>query len=234
MKDPLDYRRFMSDWKHEKQDTEILMAIEDGEIEGLMLVCRKSKVHLRGSRDAIVSLLNHLDLEEFDLIAPVECKDLILERYEPRICEEMYMMCVNRGEERISKVHEPVKLTPEDADQMSRLMRESDHVWAHMTTEKVVETMNWSFWLGIRRNRKIVSIGKITFNEYGSVVGVVTTDEQHRSRGYATSVVSALVEEVLQRYNKVLVFVPTNNQPAIHIYEKIGFRPYMTYLFVRK
>jgi len=232
-RDPLDFRRFMSNRKHDRQDTDILLALSKGEIEGLMSVFKKSKVSMRGSREAIESLLDYLDLDEFELVAPEEHKDLILERYEPQICEKMYLMHINRGEDRILKEHKPVGLDAEDAEQIAKLMRESDPVWAQMTAEKVKETMNWSHWLGIRLEHKVVSIGKITFNEFGSVVGVVATDRENRNKGFATSVVSALVEEVFRRFDKALIFVLTNNHPAIHIYRRIGFKPYKTYLFAK-
>lgn len=233
-RDTLDYRRFISDWKNEKQDADILLALEEGDIQGLMLVFKKSKVHLRGSRNAVKALLGHVNLDEFTLIAPVECKGLILERYEPQICEEMYMMYLKKGDERILGGHEVVRLTVDDAEQVSELMRVSDPVWAETTIDEVKDRMSWSYWLGIKRDGKVVSVGKTTLDEMGCVVGVMATDKDHRNNGYATSVVSALVEEAFKKHDSALIFVLTDNHQAIHIYEKIGFRPYKTYLFFKK
>jgi predicted GNAT family acetyltransferase len=67
----------------------------------------------------------------------------------------------------------------------------------------------------------------------------VATDEQYRNRGYATSIVSALVEEILKTDQTALIHVLRDNAPAARVCSKVGFKPYETYLslktdFVRK
>ena len=59
----------------------------------------------------------------------------------------------------------------------------------------------------------------------------VATHESHRDRGYATSVVSALVKEILQTNNLALIHVLKDNIPARRVYEKVGFKICRNYLY---
>jgi hypothetical protein len=183
-KDPMNYHWFKMDWKHSRDNTKILMAIEDDEIEGMMVVFQDSIVQVRGGRDAVEVLLDQLDQEEIEMMAPMDCEDLVLERYDPGIKNEMFLMHLEKGEEIIHGEHEPVELFMDDADQMSQIMMESyPDWWAHMTAEKVKEKMGKLFWLGIKVGEEVLSFGNTQFIDFGSNIGVVagTRDMRHRS-----------------------------------------------------
>lgn len=55
------------------------------------------------------------------------------------------------------------------------------------------------FWLGIKLEGKLVSVGNTRFVDFASNIGVVATDEYYRGREYATSIVSALVKEIWKK-----------------------------------
>jgi predicted GNAT family acetyltransferase len=62
---------------------------------------------------------------------------------------------------------------------------------------------------------------------------VVATHENHRNRGYATSIVSELVKRILEKLSTAMIYVLSDNMPAIRVYEKVGFKRYITYFFMR-
>ncbi|MFQ6128796.1 MAG: GNAT family N-acetyltransferase [Thermoplasmata archaeon] len=232
--DPLNYYFFIFDWKLQKKNTEILLALEEGKIEGIMLTYKQSIVQLRGNRKAVKTLLDHLDLEKVELTAPKECEDIVLKRYKPSRKYEIIIMHLEKGDERILKQHEPIEPFFEDAEQIANLMRNSyPDFWGETTAEKVKKSMEENHWLAQRDDDKIVSVGNTRFADFGSNIGVVATDEAYRNRGYATSIVSALIMEILQRYERALIHVLGNNHPAIHIYRKVGFKQYNSYLLVK-
>lgn len=234
-KDPLDYYWFIMDWKYRKEDTKILMALEDERIEGMMVVFMDSIVQVRGGREAVRELLKHLDQEEIEMMAPLDCEDLVLEIFEPKIKNEMFLMNLEKGNEKIQKIHEPIGLSMEDAEQISKIMRESlPDWWAHMTPEKVKKNMGDLYWLGIKRDEEVLSFANTRFAEFGSNIGVVATHENHRNKGYATSIISALVEEILKRCDRALIHVLKDNYPAIHTYKKVGFKPFKSYAMIKK
>lgn len=232
--DPLDYYFFILDWKFNRKDTRILLALEDERIEGMMLLYKGYIVQLRGGREAAELLLDHLDFEKADMTAPKRCEDLVLKLYEPKSIQEVILMHMKRGEYRIQKRHETVELSDDHAGQIADLMRTVYPVfWGDTTEESIKESMDRIYWVGIERQGRVVSIANTQFADFGSNIGVVATDEAFRNRGYATSVVSSLVTEILERSDEALIHVLASNHPAIHVYEKVGFKPFKSYLLMK-
>lgn len=121
---------FILDWKLRRNQTKILMVIEDDEIEGLMLVYRDYVVQLRGGRAAVKLLLHKLDLEKVELQAPLDCEDLVLEKFSrPKIKQIMILMCLRKGDENIQMASVPARLTVDDAEEVVGLLRRADPSW---------------------------------------------------------------------------------------------------------
>ncbi len=74
---------------------------------------------------------------------------------------------------------------------------------------------------------KIVSIASIMRNTKNtSVIGLVYTPKKYRGRGYASSTVFSLSNEILNRgFAKCLLFTDKSNPTSNKIYKKIGYEP---------
>jgi len=233
-KDPLNYYFFIFDWKLNRDQTKILLAMEGEKVEGLMLVYRDYIAQLRGNHEAVKLLLDQLNLEKVELQAPLNCEDIVLRKYSPKFKAEIILMHLRKGEENIQIKTVPVRLGIEDAEEIAEIMRKADpEWWGEVAAERIRLGMKDVFWLGIKLDRKIVSIGNTRLLDFGSNIGVVATDEKYRNRGYATSIVSALVKETLKTSSTTLIHVLSNNAPAICVYSKVGFKPYKSYLTIR-
>ena len=232
--DPLHYYFFILDWKERPEQTKIFLAMEGKKIQGLMLVYADAIVQLRGNREAVEKLFNSVSLEEVELQAPLDCEDIVTRTYSPQIRYELVLMTLKKGEENLQVKSNPVRLGPEDAEKVAEIMRKADpEWWGDITAENRRESLEKTFWLGIRRDGKIVSVGNARFADLGSNIGVIATDERYRNMGYATSIVSALVEEILKRSPAALIHVLSDNAPAIRVYSKVGYKPYRHYLLIR-
>jgi len=229
------YYFFAFDWKYNRDLTRILLALEGNRIDGMMLVYRQSIVQLRGSCEAVKALLDRLDLEKVELQALEQHKEHILERYKPTVTHEMMLMVLRKGEERFHIKYPVVKLDASDAEQIATIMKDADpEFWGMITNQQIIESISRGVnWLGIRVNGEIVSIGNARLTEWGGLIGVVATHEAHRNRGYATSIVSQLVNQILEKLSIAMIFVLSDNPPAIRAYEKVGFKKYRTYFFMR-
>jgi predicted GNAT family acetyltransferase len=233
-KDTLTYYFFILDWKFAKDDTKILMAMEDDEIKGMMVVFKDSIAQVRGARNVVEVLLDQLDQPEMEIMAPIDCEDLVLERYDPEIENEMYVLHLEKGDERIRRVHGPIELSMDDADQISEIMTESlPEWWGSYTPETVRKKMGDMYWLGIKDGEKVLSLGNTRFLEFGSNIGVVATHKDHRNNGYATSIVSALADEILKRSERAMIHVLKDNHSAVHTYSKVGFKLFRPYSLVK-
>ncbi|MEM3597051.1 MAG: GNAT family N-acetyltransferase [Candidatus Bathyarchaeia archaeon] len=226
---------FAFDWKYNRGDTEILLALKDGKIEGMMLVYRQSIVQFRGSSEAVRILLERLNLEKVELQALEEHKPYILKKYAPTVTHRMMLMIVHRGEEKAQVTCSVVSLNESDAEQIAAIMRESDpEFWGTATGQGIVDGMNRGVkWLGVKINGKAVSVGSMRITEWGGLIGTVATHKDYRNKGYATSIVSELVKRMLKEAPWVIIYVLADNQPAIRAYEKAGFKHYKTYFFMR-
>jgi len=232
--DPIDYYFFIRDWTQRREQTKIFLAVEGEEVLGSLLVFADYIVQLRGSREAVRKLLAYANFEKVELQAPPNCEDIVCQKYKPRIRQDMVLMRLNRGEEHVRLTETPAKLSIEDAEEVAALMRRCDpEWWGEITSEQLKQRWQNVFWLGIRKEGKLVSVGNARFVDFASNIGVVATDERYRSRGYATSIVSALVEEILKRSPIALIHVIADNAPAVRAYSKVGFKPYKTYLSIR-
>lgn len=137
------YFFFAFDWKNNKDETDILLALTGRRIDGMMLVYKKRIVQFRGNHEATRVLLEHLDLEKVELQAPKEHKQYILEKYEPTWSHELMLMVLHKGEERLHTSYPVVKLDASDAELIAAIMKKTDaEFWSEVTTEQVVEGMN--------------------------------------------------------------------------------------------
>ena len=229
------YYFFAFDWKYNREETRILLALRENQIEGMMVVYRQSIVQLRGSQEAVKNLLERLDLEKIELQALEQHKPYVLEKYKSIATHEMMLMVLRKGEESLHTKHSVFKLDASDAEQIATVMKRADpEFWGTVTSQNIVEGVNRGVkWLGIKANRELVSIGNARLTEWGGLIGVVATHEAHRNRGYATCVVSELVRQILEKLPIAMIYVLSENSPAVRVYEKVGFKHYRTYFFMR-
>ena len=233
-RDQIDHYFFIIDWTQRREQTKIFLAVEGKKVLGSLLVFADYIVQFRGSREAVQKLLEYANLEKVELQAPPDCEDIVCKKYKPRVKQDMVLMRLNRGEEQVCLTETPIVLNVEDAEEVAALMRRCDpEWWGKTTSEQLKQRWENMFWLGIRKEGKLVSVGNTHFVDFASNIGVVATDKHYRNRGYATSTVSALVKEILKRSPIALIHVIADNAPAIRAYSKVGFKPYKTYLSIR-
>jgi RimJ/RimL family protein N-acetyltransferase len=233
-RDPLNYYFFILDWTQRKEQTKIFLAVEGKEVLGSLLVYADYIVQFRGSQETVQKLLAHVNLEKVELQAPQDCEDIVCQKYKPRIRQLMILMRLNRGDEHIRLTETPVRLNVEDAEEVASLMRRCDPKWwAETEAEQLKQRWQSVFWLGLKKEGKPVSVGNTRFVDFASNIGVVATDEYYRRRGYATSIVSSLVQEIFKRSPIALIHVIADNAPAVKAYSNVGFKPYKTYVSIR-
>jgi GNAT superfamily N-acetyltransferase len=233
-RDPIDYYFFILDWTQRREQTKIFLTVEGKEVLGSLLFFADYIVQFRGSREAVQKLFEYADFEKVELEAPLDCEDIVCQKYKTRIKQNMVLMRLNRGEEHVRLTETPARLNVEDAEDVAALMRRCDpEWWGETASEQLKQRWQNVFWLGIKLEGKLVSVGNTRFVDFASNIGVAATDEHYRNRGYATSIVSTLVQEILKRSPIALIHVIEDNAPAVRAYSKVGFKPYKTYLSIR-
>ena len=232
--DPLDHYFFIYDKKLNPEDTRILLALDGDRIEGMLLIFSKEVFQARGSRGAVDALLDYLDIEKAEGSVPLDCEDLLTKRYSAPWQNRIVLMHLEKGDENPIKGHETVRLREEQAEEASKLLRDIDpEWWGDITAADIRKSLVTSHWVAVMAGDRVASVGVTRLVDFGSNIGIIATHKDFRNRGYATAVVSALVEEIFREHDKALIHVLSDNEPAKHVYEKVGFRPYRTYFQIR-
>jgi predicted GNAT family acetyltransferase len=80
-------------------------------------------------------------------------------------------------------------------------------------------------YLGIESNGQLLAMAGIRLRLPGfSEISAVCTHPDFRGRGYARSLVSALMLEMRQQDETPFLHVRMDNADAVHVYETLGFR----------
>ena len=234
LSDVPNYYFFILDWKLNKDKTKILLAIEDETIIGLMLIYNERNVHIRGSSEAAKLLMNEVDLEKAEFQVPIEHEAIVLKKYKPSTKHEMILMTLQRGREKLYIKHPITKLGSAEAEEIADLLEEEFPEWGEFTADRIRERLKEDvLFLGIKEGEKVVSLCNTRILDFGSNIGMVATRKGYRGRGYATSIVSALLKEILRESELALIHVLSDNPSAIQVYTKVGFKPFKTYTFIR-
>jgi RimJ/RimL family protein N-acetyltransferase len=232
--DPLDYYFFIVDMKQRRDKTKVFLALDDDSIEGLALLYGDYIVQLRGSREAVDVLMEKVEFDRAEVQCPLGCQDLVLRKYIAPSMAEMVLMQLRRGEENIQIRHEIARLLSEDAEEIAVILKEADPVWwGDVEAEGFRQSMETAVVLGIRQEGKIACVGSARLVDFASNIGIIATRKECRNRGYATSVTSALTEEILKTSPVAIIHVLSHNAPAIKVYSRVGFKPDKRYMFIK-
>ena len=80
-------------------------------------------------------------------------------------------------------------------------------------------------YLGIREAGQLVAMAGERLKPYGfTEISAVCTHPDYRGRGYASSLVSILIQKIMKRNEIPFLHVRRENVDAIGVYEKLGFK----------
>ncbi len=233
-RDVVDFYFFIFDWRWNRDQTKVFLAMEGDSIRGLLLIYDDHILQFRGDHAAVKLLMESVDLKDVELSAPLDCEDLVLTKWAPRVKHRMDVMSVEKGNEKVQISTLPEKAARADAAQIAELLRTCDpEWWGEMTEEGISRGMETALWYVIKKEGSVVSAGMGRALDFGGCVGVAATKNGYRDRGFATSIVSVLVREMLKEAKIALIYVLSDNGPAIRAYSKVGYKRYKTYLQAR-
>ncbi len=200
-----------------------------------MVIYLGDLITVRGSPEAVKQLLGRIAQEHFELNTPLNCIKQVSKQFpEPAVAEVMDLLSLRAGEESLNVSTEPKLLSQNDAETVAKLMREAYPThWGEMTKDNLVSRWGSAVWLGIWEGKDLASMGIAEVNPASSHVVFVATREQSRKRGYATSIVSSLTQQILKQKTTAVIHVIDWNAVAKHTYEIVGYKPHKQYLFVK-
>jgi ribosomal protein S18 acetylase RimI-like enzyme len=115
---------------------------------------------------------------------------------------------------------EVIELTPADVPEMSVL-----YTATRPGRALCPKIQKLGQFLGIREEGKLVAMGGLRLHLAGyREITTVATMPGHEGRGYATTIVMALMARIHAAGNKPFLTVGTGNTRAIEIYRRLGFK----------
>jgi ribosomal protein S18 acetylase RimI-like enzyme len=119
-----------------------------------------------------------------------------------------------------------VRLDGRDVGELNRLYE------LGLTSWLPSDSIDTGVYFGIRRNGRIVAAAgtHVISRDAGlAAVGNVFTHRDHRGRGYAKAVTSAVTAELLRTCRQVVLNVRTDNPPALAAYAALGYREHVRF-----
>jgi ribosomal protein S18 acetylase RimI-like enzyme len=173
-----------------------------------------------GDSDGIAAILGDVVRPRAAYVAAKrETLPAVAEHYRVEPGPEMIRMWVDRATFQPSMARVE-RLLPVEVGELNRLYQLGFAAWLPATA--VAEGV----YYGIRVNGRLVAAaGTHVINRDAglAVVGNVLTQADHRGRGYAKAVTSAVTAELLRSCDEVVLNVRADNPPAIAAYRRLGY-----------
>jgi predicted GNAT family acetyltransferase len=236
-RDLFDYFFFIYDWRLARNRTQIFLAMKEKAIVGSMLIYDGNIVQLRGDNEAVKFLLCDLASEKIDVQVPVECENMLIEKYPHfNLKKKITLMNLKKGQEQANTNINPQPLHVTDAEAVAHLMHTCyPEMWSGISEQNISALINapQAVWLGVKVAGELATFGYATKTPLVSHITWIATNPKHQRRGYATSIINSLLKEILTFSEAALIYVVEDNEVAKHIYTKAGFKPYKHYIFIK-
>ena len=216
------------DIQNDPQHTTTYAAFENGNLQGYILIYTATDVPsviLECETLLAGRLLEHAPPGNFIVHAPPNILPAIEKKFPDAKHYLEDWMLVKKNEARFSKSELVRRLcTEEDAQKLADLLLSRKDRPPGML-KKYADWISKMPIYGLFREDQLVSYAG-SFIQLPQVwlIGGVYTQSEHRNRGYATLVTSAITEEALKTAEATALFARSDNYPAIRVYERIGYR----------
>jgi GNAT superfamily N-acetyltransferase len=229
-----DFMRYLArDWArnalalydlgHAPSRTRCFAASEGGAFEGYLLVWtgrRHPSVILHGSIVAARALLDLGPTNQCTFLAYPPIAAAVEESRRATERHPMDFMVVEAASAHPTGGRRARRLTGTDARALTALYDEGGR--GAITDDRPWIESGLAY--GIFKGSRLLSVaGTHYFSDDYCLLGGVYTARDHRGRGYATEVTSAVTRGALARVPKVALNVVSTNGPAVHVYQKLGY-----------
>ena len=116
-------------------------------------------------------------------------------------------------------------MTLEDLEQMKdTLYSDFDNFWSYNVLKQELENKNTTYIVA-KENDEVVGFAGLSTCLDEATLNNIVVKKSHRNRGIGGELLEALVELCSElRMRTFTLEVDTENAPAIHLYEKFGFK----------
>lgn len=187
---------------------------------------------LGGNLEAARSLLLFIP-DKAVVTAPPKFGRLVADRFPTSVAYPNDIMTLKRGAEKLEDPGQARRLTSNSADEYATFG--SSFNVGKIPEEWSREQIRRYIIFGIFIGGKLASVATLgAWLPKVAVILAVETKPKFRGRGLGARVVSAAVQEALKRSETCSLFVRSDNEAAVALYRKLGFRKFGEELWIDK
>ncbi len=180
-----------------------------------------------GEPEALAAIFRTLNEPRLILAAPMYARLVVEQSYRFERVDRMRRMTVDVRSFRPRVTHRTVRLGPDHAQELVELYGEASR--SYFTAQRLEREI----YFAIYADGRIASAAGTHVRSVDAgiaAVGNVLTRLPFRGRGMATSVTSAVTSAAFDEHPDVVLNVRDANEPAIAVYERLGYRVHATFL----
>ncbi|HDM88452.1 MAG TPA: GNAT family N-acetyltransferase [Candidatus Bathyarchaeota archaeon] len=214
------------DIQFDPKHTVMYAALKDQRLRGYILIYMAldyPSVVLEGDLEAAKNLIEYAPKDKFVMHIPPALKSVVIDKFPSARCYVEDWMLVRMENAHFYESNLVRRLrVEEDAKRLAALLSK----WRKkLTPERCLSMIKKNPTFGVFVNDEIVSYASSLLQlPQAWMIGGVYTHPKHRNRGYGTLAVSAITKEALKNAEAAVLFVRSDNKPAIRVYRKIGYR----------
>ena len=116
-------------------------------------------------------------------------------------------------------------MTLEDLEQMKdTLYSDFDNFWSYNVLKQELENKNTTYVVA-KENDEIIGFAGLSTCLDEATLNNIVVKKSHRNRGIGGELLESLIELCSELHMRTFTLeVDTTNEPAIHLYEKFGFK----------
>jgi len=180
-----------------------------------------------GEPEGLAAIFRGLSEPRLILAMPAPARIAIEQAYRFERVDRMRRMAVDIATFRPREAHKTVRLGPENLEDLVQLYGEASR--SYFTPQRLAREI----YVAIYADGRIASAAgtHVRSRDAGiAAVGNVLTLIPYRGRGMATTVTSAVTTLALEEHRDVVLNVRSTNEPALAVYERLGYRVHATFL----
>ncbi|MBN1564524.1 MAG: GNAT family N-acetyltransferase [Anaerolineae bacterium] len=218
-------------------DSEFIGAFHADELVAVMLLyhgLHPTIITAFGEADGVRAIFEAASLpEEMYCLLPEQFGDLITDYYALHDPHHEWRMVLDPGQFATPDLSVTKRIEPDQAGILAALYQQATgpgEAIAAFSPAQIAQGRFYGVWIG---DDLVATAGTHIWSPAESVVAIgnVFTRPDQRGQGYATVCTAAVVRDALDTAIKTVVLnVRQDNAPAIHVYEKLGFRRYHSFV----
>ena len=178
-------------------------------------------------------ILFELNPPELYVVVKPEVLPLLREHYRAVEERKMQRMILDAGHHPSIPSSGVSRVRMQDLEALKRLYADGD-AYGEAPDWFLPQMLEQETYHGIREDDELVAVAGThvtALREGVSGLGNIYTRRDRRGRGLGTQVTAAVIDKLLSmKLATIVLNVRESNAPAIHVYERIGFRKYCDYI----